>query len=63
LGDTRRRILEYLGAYGPAGPKQIADATGIGNDNIDHMVRRMVRDGVLDTDGHGHYNKRTPTPA
>jgi integrase len=58
LGGTRRRILEYLGAYGPAGPKQIADATGLGDDNVNHLVRRMVGDGQLDTDGHGHYNVR-----
>ena len=55
LGDTRRRILEYVREHEGATPSQIADATGIKLNTVKVNVRRMVDDQQLDTDGNGHY--------
>ena len=55
LGDTRRRILEYVREHDGATPTQIAEATGMNPNTVKVNVRRMVDDQQLDTDGSGHY--------
>lgn len=56
LGATRRRILEATRTIEGATPRMIAEALGdITEGNVKVTVRRMVDDGQLDTDGHGHY--------
>lgn len=61
LTDTRAAIVGYLAQVEDgAGPKRIADSTGIGVDLVKQTVRRMVEDGQLDTNGHGRYWATTP---
>jgi hypothetical protein len=64
LEPTRRAILAYLDANPDAAPKQITEALGLAYATVKQTVRRMLEDGQLISDGHGHY--RTPgavTPA
>lgn len=53
--EQRRKIVTYLRENEGAGPKAIADATGIAHGVVKHLVRRMVDSGQLDTDGDGRY--------
>jgi hypothetical protein len=53
--DERQRILTAVRIAEGVGPKKIAELSGVGYDVVRQLVRRMVSDGVLDTDGSGHY--------
>jgi hypothetical protein len=54
--ETRREILHVLRDEPGLGPKAIAERVGPEKlDSIKHLVRKMVDDGQLDTDGDGHY--------
>jgi hypothetical protein len=55
VSDERRRILHALRESEGLGPKAIAEAADVKYDVVKHLVRRMVDDGQLDTDGNGHY--------
>jgi hypothetical protein len=55
VSDERRSILTALRDEPGLGPKAIALASGVGYDTVKHLVRRMVDDGQLDTNGAGHY--------
>jgi hypothetical protein len=55
VSDERRRIAAAVRAQEGIGPKAIADITGIDHDVVRQLVRKMVKDGQLDTDGAGHY--------
>lgn len=55
VSGERRRILAAVRAEPGLGPKQIADASGVGYGTVKHLVRKMVDAGQLDTDGEGHY--------
>lgn len=53
--NERRRILTAVRETPGAGPKAIADASGVKYDVVKHLVRKMVDADQLDTDGDGHY--------
>lgn len=53
--QQRRAILEAVRAEEGIGPKAIAEASGVKHDVVKHLVRKMVDDNQLDTDGNGHY--------
>jgi len=56
--DERRRILRTLREDGPASPKVIAERSGVDHGVVRHLVRKMVDDDQLDTDGSGTYFTR-----
>lgn len=56
LTAQRRQVLALLRERGPLGPKQIAEALGIGHDNGKQLVRRMAEAQQLSTDGRGTYS-------
>jgi hypothetical protein len=53
--DSQRLILEYLAGHEGVGPTAIAEGTGLGLNLVKQAVRRMAREGDLDSDGHGRY--------
>lgn len=55
LTDERRRILAAVREREGLGPKAIAEATGLSHDVVKQLVRRMVTDQQIDSDGNGHY--------
>lgn len=55
VSDERRRILEAVSGADGIGPKAIAEVSGVGYDVVRHLVRKLVDEGLLDTDGAGHY--------
>lgn len=55
LTEERRQILAALRDSEGLTPKQIADKTGLPADSVRHVVRTMVKQQQLDTDGQGHY--------
>jgi hypothetical protein len=55
LGDTRRRILDYIREHESATPKQLAEALTISHATAKQTCWRMSKDGQLDTDGQGTY--------
>ncbi len=55
LSRTRTEILRYLHRMPGAGPKQIADDLGIDHDLVRATIRRMAKDGQIDSDGRGRY--------
>ena len=57
LGATRVSILRWLKSKGNegSGPSAIAAGTKIALATVKQTVRRMVAEGQLDTDDHGHY--------
>lgn len=55
LSPERRRILEAVRATPGLGPKLIAESSNVAYATVKHLVRKMVDDGQLDTDGDGHY--------
>jgi RecA-family ATPase len=55
MSETRRKILEALRGAPAMKPKQIADEIDADHGVVKHLVRRMVDDGQLDTDGNGYY--------
>lgn len=64
MGDTRRKILDYVAAHPLATPSEIAISTELNLNTVKSNVRRMVEDDQLDSDGGGRYLPRaTATPA
>lgn len=61
LSETRRAILRCVREHEGAGPKRIAEATGIDAAAVKVALGRMVDDGQLDQAGRGHYIA-PPTP-
>ena len=55
LSDERRRIVSTVRTDEGLGPKAIADQSGVKYDVVRQLVRKMIDDGTLDTDGNGHY--------
>lgn len=55
LTNERRQILEAVRAGEGAGPKAIADVTGLSYGVVKHLVRKMADARQLDSDGDGHY--------
>ena len=55
VSDERRAILAAVRDAEGLGPKAIAETSGVKHDVVKHLVRKMVDDGLLDTDGQGHY--------
>ncbi len=55
LGDTRRRVREFIAEHTSATPKQLTDALSLGPDLAKQTCRRMVADDQLDTNGRGDY--------
>jgi DNA-binding transcriptional ArsR family regulator len=51
----RRAILHCVQNRGEAGPKDIADATGLGHDSVRQLLAKLVRDGLLRKSGYGSY--------
>lgn len=55
--DERRKIMEALGNCGSKqSPKEIAEATGMKVNNVNHLLRKMVRSGEIVKDGYGTYS-------
>jgi len=61
VGGTRAAILAAAGRLPGAGPRQLADDTGLDYEVVKKTVQRMVNAGQLDTDGNGHYFLPVPT--
>jgi hypothetical protein len=61
VGDTRAAILAAAGRLPGAGPRQLADDTGLDYEVVKKTVQRMLDAGQLDTDGSGHYFLPVPT--
>lgn len=55
MSAERRAILDALRDEPGLGPTAIADKSGVRLGSVKHLVRKMVDDGQLDTDGAGHY--------
>src|SRR5215204_4103195 len=55
MSDEWRQILAAVRATEGITPKQIAETSGVSHDVVKQLVRKMVDDGQLDTDGSGHY--------
>lgn len=56
VSETRRAIIRVLRDEPGMGPKAIADQIGHEKpDTVKHLVRKMVDQGQLDTDGEGRY--------
>jgi hypothetical protein len=55
VSGTRAAILRHLRAFPGSTPRAIAEATGIGYDNVKKACQRMAADGQLITDTAGHY--------
>ena len=55
LSDERRAILTAVRDTEGLGPKAIAEVSGVKYGVVKHLVRKMLDDGTLDTDGDGHY--------
>lgn len=58
--EERRRVLEYLRGHEGDTPKAIAAGTGLDHDVVKKLVRRMLDDDQLDTDGQGRYFPLVP---
>jgi hypothetical protein len=55
--DERRKIIHTLGDYGAKlSPKEIAEATGMKVNNVNHLLRKMVKAGEVAKDGYGTYS-------
>jgi len=62
LGDTRSAIVRHVRQNPGSTPKAIAEATGLGNDNVKKTCQRVIAAGQLWADAAGRY--RLPgTPA
>jgi AAA domain/Winged helix-turn-helix DNA-binding len=55
MAETHLQILRYVRGHEGVGPTQIAEDTGLNLNLVKQAVRRMARDGDLDSDGKGHY--------
>ena len=55
MGDERKAILDVLGRLGEAGPKDIADHTGLSHDSVRQLLRKMVEQGAVNKIGYGSY--------
>jgi hypothetical protein len=55
LSEQRRRILDTLREEPGIGPKRIAEKSGVDHNVVKQLVRRMVHDNQLVTDGKGRY--------
>ncbi len=55
MGDTRRKILNWLTEHAHTTPAQVAEGTGIRLNTVQQNVRRMVDARQLDSDGQGRY--------
>ena len=63
LGDTRSAIARHVRQNPGSTPKAIADATGLGNDNVKKTCQRMTADRQLWADAAGRYRlPGTPEP-
>ncbi|GIH21477.1 AAA family ATPase [Rugosimonospora africana] len=56
LTDTRATIMRWLRGNGPAGPKAIADGTGLNHDSVKKTCQRMLADSLLAADPAGRYS-------
>jgi AAA domain-containing protein len=56
LGDTRAAILRWLRGNDAAGPKSIAEGTGLGVDNVKKTCQRMLASAQLACDAAGRYS-------
>ena len=56
LADTRRQLLASLrGRDDGAGPKELANATGLDHELVKKTLKRMADDEQVQTDGRGRY--------
>ncbi|RWK33780.1 AAA family ATPase [Mesorhizobium sp.] len=55
----RNRILEAVERLGEAGPKEIAEASGLKENNVKVLVGKMASDGELEKLERGRYRLRT----
>jgi hypothetical protein len=55
VSNSRAALIAAARQIPGAGPRQLADITGLDYNLVRQTVRRMVQDGQLDTDGEGHY--------
>jgi predicted transcriptional regulator len=55
LTPERRAVIDTLNENGPSTPTQIADTAGLKLDNVKHLVKRMVNDGLIKNHGGGTY--------
>ena len=63
VGDTRAAILRHVRQHPGSTPKAMAEATGLGNDNVKKTCQRMTADGQLAADAAGRYRlPGTPEP-
>lgn len=60
MSPERRSIVEAVETAGALRPKQIAQASGVDYAVVKHLVRKMVDDDQIDTDGSGTYLPCTP---
>jgi hypothetical protein len=57
VSQERQKILDYL-KNNPTvvfGPRAIADVTGLSHGSVRHLLRKMTRDGLVNSDGNGGY--------
>lgn len=55
MGDERKAILDALNILGEAGPKDIADRSGVSHDSVRQLLRKMVGQGTVNKTGFGAY--------
>jgi hypothetical protein len=56
LSEQQQKIVAFLRKLGePAGPKAIADATGVPHGSVKHLVGKLVDAGILSRAGCGTY--------
>lgn len=55
MGQTRRKILDFVTAHPMSTPSEIASGTAVALNTVQQNVRRMVADAQLDSDGQGRY--------
>jgi hypothetical protein len=59
--DTRKAIFAALAkSREPLGPKDIADDTGLNDDNVRQTLRRMTSDGEIFSASRGKYSRLPP---